>query len=36
MLEILLSTKLKEQGIIDIYYDENNLESTYYDLSFLA
>ena len=36
MPEIIISAKLKEQNLIDIYYDENNLESTYFDLSILA
>lgn len=33
--EILLSQKLKEKKVIDIYFDESNINAVYYDLSFL-
>jgi hypothetical protein len=33
--EVILYQKLKQQTAIDIYFDENKVESVYYDLSFL-
>jgi hypothetical protein len=31
-----IEKKLQEKGVIDIYFDEKNLEHHYFDLSFLA
>ena len=31
-----IGEKLKKKGIIDIYFDEKNIENHYFDLSFLA
>ena len=31
-----IKERLRKKGIIDIYYDEKNIENHYFDLSFLA